>query len=114
MQLANRTAIITGGASGIGRATAQLFAREGASVVITDISEAAGHEAAKAITDSGGRAVFEGADVTKDTDCRRVAALAKQAFGSIHVLSPCDVMSGDTEAFVGRIRASRGDCNQGR
>ena len=85
MQLANRTAIITGGASGIGRATAQLFAREGASVVITDISEAAGHEAAKAITDSGGRAVFEGADVTKDTDCRRVAALAKQAFGSIHV-----------------------------
>jgi len=86
MQLANRTAIITGGASGIGRATAQLFAREGASIVITDISEAAGHEAAKAITDSGGRAVFEGADVTKDTDCRRVAALAKQAFGSIHVL----------------------------
>jgi NAD(P)-dependent dehydrogenase (short-subunit alcohol dehydrogenase family) len=86
MQLTNRSAIITGGASGIGRATAKLFAREGASVVITDINEAAGHETVKAITDAGGRALFEGADVTKGADCRRVAAAAQQAFGAIHIL----------------------------
>ena len=84
--LDNRTAIITGGASGIGRATAQLFAREGASVVITDINEAAGHETAKVITDAGGRAIFEGADVTKDADCHRVVAAAEQAFGTVHIL----------------------------
>jgi NAD(P)-dependent dehydrogenase (short-subunit alcohol dehydrogenase family) len=86
MQLTNRTALITGAASGIGRATAQLFAREGASVVITDLNEAAGQETVKVITDTGGRALFIPADVTKDADCRRVAAAAGQAFGTIHIL----------------------------
>ena len=40
----------------------------------------------KSITDAGGRAVFEGADVTKDADCRRVVAAAEQAFGAVHIL----------------------------
>jgi NAD(P)-dependent dehydrogenase (short-subunit alcohol dehydrogenase family) len=84
--LDNKTALITGAASGIGRAAAKLFAREGASVVITDLNEAAGRETAKSITDSGGRAYFEPADVTKDQDCRRVVAAAEEAFGAIHVL----------------------------
>jgi len=59
--LERKTALISGAASGIGAATAKLFAREGASVVLTDINEAAGHETAKAITNAGGRALFEGA-----------------------------------------------------
>ena len=84
--LENKTAIISGAASGIGAATAKLFAREGASVVLTDINEAAGHETAKAITNAGGRALFEGGDVTKDADCRRVVAAAQQAFGAVHIL----------------------------
>lgn len=84
--LERKTALISGAASGIGAATAKLFAREGASVVLTDINEAAGHETAKAITNAGGRALFEGGDVTKDADCRRVVAAAQQAFGTIHIL----------------------------
>ena len=84
--LERKTALISGAASGIGAATAKLFAREGASVVLTDINEAAGHETAKVITNAGGRALFEGGDVTKDADCRRVVAAAQQAFGTIHIL----------------------------
>src|SRR4030095_6123691 len=86
MQLANRTAIITGGASGIGAATAKLFAREGASVFITDINEDAGHATSRVITDAGGTATFNGADVTRDGDCRRIVAAAEQAYGRIHIL----------------------------
>ena len=86
MSLSTKVSLITGGACGIGRATALLFAREGASVVITDINEAAGQETARAITNAGGRALFEGADVTRDADCRRVVAAAEQAFGTIHIL----------------------------
>jgi NAD(P)-dependent dehydrogenase (short-subunit alcohol dehydrogenase family) len=84
--LERKTALISGAASGIGAATAKLFAREGAAVVLTDINEAAGHETAHAITTAGGRALFEGGDVTKDADCRRVVAAAQQAFGTIHIL----------------------------
>jgi NAD(P)-dependent dehydrogenase (short-subunit alcohol dehydrogenase family) len=84
--LDNKTALITGGASGIGRATAKLFAREGAPIVITDLNEPAGRETAKSITDSGGRAHFEPADVTKDQDCRRVVASAEQTLGAVHIL----------------------------
>jgi NAD(P)-dependent dehydrogenase (short-subunit alcohol dehydrogenase family) len=84
--LTNKVALITGGASGIGRSTALLFAAEGAAVVIADLNEAAGREVEQQISSQGGRALFAPADVTRDQDCRRVAELALRNFGAIHVL----------------------------
>jgi NAD(P)-dependent dehydrogenase (short-subunit alcohol dehydrogenase family) len=84
--LTNKVALITGGASGIGRSTALLFAAEGAAVVIADLNEAAGREVEQQISSQGGRALFAPADVTRDQDCRWVAELALRNFGAIHVL----------------------------
>jgi NAD(P)-dependent dehydrogenase (short-subunit alcohol dehydrogenase family) len=85
-QLQGKTAVITGAASGIGRATARLFAGEGALVLLTDMNESAGHAAATEITEQGGRAIFEPGDVTLTADCRRVTERAVREFGGIHVL----------------------------
>jgi NAD(P)-dependent dehydrogenase (short-subunit alcohol dehydrogenase family) len=87
--LTGKTAIVTGAASGIGRAIATLFARDGASVVLTDINESAGREAERAITAAGAKAIFEGADVTQDADCRRVTDRTLGKFGEIHILVNC-------------------------
>jgi NAD(P)-dependent dehydrogenase (short-subunit alcohol dehydrogenase family) len=84
--LAGRVAIVTGAASGIGRATALLFAREGAAVVITDVDETGGRAVAAEITSGGGRSVFEACDVTRAADCKRVVERSIHDFGGIHVL----------------------------
>jgi NAD(P)-dependent dehydrogenase (short-subunit alcohol dehydrogenase family) len=81
-----KVALVTGGASGIGRATALLFAREGASVVITDLNRKAGQQVAAEINQSGGRAIFEPADVTLASDCQRVVQRTVAEFGGIHIL----------------------------
>ncbi len=85
-QLQGKTAVITGGASGIGRATALLFAREGAAVTIVDINQAAGHEVEREISLAGGRAIFEQADVTRASDCLRVIERTVREFGGVDVL----------------------------
>jgi NAD(P)-dependent dehydrogenase (short-subunit alcohol dehydrogenase family) len=84
--LKGKTAIITGGACGIGRATAHLFAREGASVVIADKNEASGNVVSGEITAFGGRAIFVSANVTSAADCQRLVERAVREFGGIHVL----------------------------
>ena len=84
--LHGKTAVITGGASGIGRTTALLFAREGASIVLTDINESAGHAVATEITQFGGRAIFEPGDVTRAAHCQRVIERAVRDFGGVHIL----------------------------
>ena len=83
--LAGKVALITGAASGIGRATALLFAREGAAVAIVDINPA-GEALAEEITRSGAHAFFEHADVTQAADCHRVVERTLREFGAIHVL----------------------------
>jgi NAD(P)-dependent dehydrogenase (short-subunit alcohol dehydrogenase family) len=85
-QVNGKVALITGGASGIGRATALLFAREGASVAIADLNQQAGDAVAQAIVHHGSRAFFQAADVTKVADCERVVAKTLREFRGIHVL----------------------------
>jgi NAD(P)-dependent dehydrogenase (short-subunit alcohol dehydrogenase family) len=85
-QLHGKTAIITGGAGGIGRATALLFASEGAAVCIADLTQETGAEVAREISAGGGRAIFECADVTRAADCRRVVERTLEEFGGVDVL----------------------------
>ncbi len=85
-QLHGKTAVITGAAGGIGRATALRFAGEGAALVLADLNQEHGEELVREISAAGGRAIFERADVTRPADCRRVAERTVQEFGDIHIL----------------------------
>lgn len=81
--MSGKVALVTGGASGIGRAAALLFAREGASVVIADIQQSAGQETAQLIAHRGGQAVFVRADVTVERDIHDMVATAMDRFGRL-------------------------------
>ena len=84
--LARKVAIVTGGASGIGRATALAFAAEGAWVTVTDLDGAAGQQVARAIVDRGGKAIVVEADVTQNAACRRAVEHTVATFGRLDVL----------------------------
>ncbi len=86
MRLANKVAIITGSAGGMGKAAAELFAREGASVVVTDIAAAEGEETVRGIRDAGGSAIFVKANAANEEDVRRMVDAAIAAFGHVDVL----------------------------
>src|SRR5438552_15041314 len=86
MRLQAKTALITGGASGIGRATALLFAREGAAIAISDLNKTAGNSLVDEIRNNGGRALFTPVDVSRAADCHRMVEHTVHEFGSIHIL----------------------------
>ena len=86
MKLKNRTAIITGGASGIGKASATLFASEGANVVIADIREDAAAGVLSLIEKDGGNATFIKTDVSRSEDCQKMVDHALKTYGSVHIL----------------------------
>ena len=86
MLLENKVALITGAASGIGRASAELFAREGAQVVVSDINEAGGHETVENIRRAGGDALFVRTDVSKMEEIRALVQTTVDHFGRLNVL----------------------------
>jgi len=86
MRLEHKVALITGGTSGIGAATAALFAKEGAKLTITGRNEKRGHAVAEKITNDGGRAIFIRSDVRKADECRHVVQETLRAFGRLDIL----------------------------
>src|SRR5579872_6579929 len=85
-QVAGKVALVTGGASGIGQAIAELLTEEGATVVVTDVDELKGPEVVAGITKAGGEAVFLHQDVTSEPRWAEVAAEIERRFGRLDVL----------------------------
>jgi NAD(P)-dependent dehydrogenase (short-subunit alcohol dehydrogenase family) len=85
-RLDGKVALITGAGSGMGRAAAELFAAEGAPVVVTDVLESAGNEAVAAVRAAGGEATFVRADVSQWRDCEAMVQCAIDTYGALHVL----------------------------
>jgi NAD(P)-dependent dehydrogenase (short-subunit alcohol dehydrogenase family) len=83
MRLEGKVALITGGGSGMGRVASELFAGEGAKVVLTDVNDEAGEATAAAI---GGSAIFVHADVSKEADAEAMVAAAVDRFGRLDVV----------------------------
>jgi NAD(P)-dependent dehydrogenase (short-subunit alcohol dehydrogenase family) len=83
--LKNKVALVTGAASGIGRATALAFAREGARVLVSDLSLDGGAQTVALIEAAGGQAFFEAADVAQPEHARRLVERAVAAFGRLDV-----------------------------
>jgi len=86
MRLQDKVTVITGGGGGMGRATALLFAREGAAVVIGDVDRAGGASAAAAIEAAGGRAAFQPTDVSREAEVAALIALAESRFGRLDTI----------------------------
>ncbi|HEY7098109.1 MAG TPA: SDR family NAD(P)-dependent oxidoreductase [Terriglobales bacterium] len=86
MRLENKVALITGGTSGIGEATALMFAKEGAAVAITGRNESRGHAVSARILESGGKTIFVRTDVRKAAECERAVAETVSSFGRVDIL----------------------------
>jgi NAD(P)-dependent dehydrogenase (short-subunit alcohol dehydrogenase family) len=86
MQLDGKRAIITGAATGIGAVTAQMFAREGAAVVVADINEESGQRAVTEIRNQGGTAHFIRTDVTNENEVQALISQGAEALGGLDIL----------------------------
>ena len=86
MRLKDKVAIITGSAQGIGRGVAVHFAREGASVIVSDIQVDKGMETVELVRNAGGKAAFIECDVSKSADVERMVDFAVKTFGTLNVL----------------------------
>lgn len=101
MRLANKVALVTGAAGGIGREASLLFAAEGAAVVAVDLNRAAAVEVANEVNRAGGRATAVGADVARAEDCEAMVAAAEDEFGQLDVLfNNAGIMHSDDDDAV--------------
>ena len=85
-QLNELVAIVTGASSGIGRATALLFASEGASVVVADVDETGGHETVRLIEEKAGRSTFIKTDVSDSDQVNDMVQAAVETYGGLDIL----------------------------
>ena len=85
-RLDNKVAVITGAASGMGRATASRFAGEGAAVVISDLNQEGGEAAVRDCRENGGRAVFQKTDVSSEGEVKAAVARAVGEFGRLDII----------------------------
>ncbi len=86
MRLKDKVSIITGAGSGMGRVAAEMFAREGAKLVLADVTEEACEDAARVIREAGGEATAVVADVSKENDARAMVDRAVTTYGRLDVL----------------------------
>lgn len=113
MRLENKVVVITGAAAGIGLACAQRFAAEGAKVVLADVQETRGEEAAEAIQESGGEALFVGCDVGDKAQVEALFERCRAAFGPVDcaianagILHVADFLDLEEEDFDRVIRVN--------
>jgi NAD(P)-dependent dehydrogenase (short-subunit alcohol dehydrogenase family) len=99
-RLAGKVAFITGAGSGIARAAALLFAREGARIAIAEIKPEFGSATEKLVRDAGGDALFVQTDVTDEASVKAAVAAAVQRFGKIDVLYNCAGGSVPADSYV--------------
>ena len=112
-RLAGKVAIITGSGSGMGEATALLFAKEGAKVIVAEIAQQGGRATVQAIEKGGGEAVFAKADVSQKEDVEAVIKAAVDKYGRLDILVNCAGIALDegsttdcTEEIFNRIIAT--------
>ena len=107
-RLEGKVAVITGAGTGIGRATAKLFAQEGARVVVAELNAEAGEQTAQLIAQAGGEAIAIRTDVTEPDSIQSTVDKAVQHYGALHVLHnnagwstlrDCDVTTAPLEEF---------------
>jgi 3-oxoacyl-[acyl-carrier protein] reductase len=104
LRLAGKVAIVTGASKGIGKVIAQVFAKEGARVVLVSRHEETGGKVCEEIRSQGGEAIFVRADVSKQADMENMIEKTKNAYSTVHVLShnagiyPLNLLKDMTEA----------------
>src|SRR4051794_37165453 len=101
MRLEGKVAVITGAAGGMGKVAAELFAAEGARVVVADVLDSDGDATAAGIRSAGGEAVYVHADVSSSADAERMIATAVDTYGSLDVLyNNAGIMHPEDESAV--------------
>ncbi len=94
--LQNKVALVTGASSGIGRAIAQVFSREGAKVVVSDMNEDGGRETVELVAREGGEAWFVKANVAEPADMQALVAQTVDRYGALHVACNNAGVGGET------------------